>query len=75
MTTAERSYSYLVHGIQVELVNPPRAMGLTRRELEPTAMVWGDYAIGVSRGEAESITVSWDENGVIRPPVVRKVTV
>ena len=75
MTTLERTYSYLVKGVEVTLENPPRAMGLTKHELEPTAMVWGDYAQGVSRGEAESIRVSWDEHGIIRPQVIRRTVV
>lgn len=41
-----RHISYLVQNIQVHLKNPPLTLGRTRRELEPTALVWG----GVCRG-------------------------
>ena len=65
-----RHISYLVQNIQVHLKNPPLTLGRTRRELEPTALVWGEYAEAVSRSTAESITVSWDENGIVRPHIV-----
>lgn len=67
-----RAYAYLIRGIQVELQDPPKALGQTNSELRGTADVWANYAEAVSRGSAESITVSWDEHGTIRPHVIRR---
>lgn len=67
-----RAYAYLIKGIQVELKNPPKQLGQTNAELYGTAEVWGQYADAVSRGSAESIVVSWTENGVVRPHVIAR---
>lgn len=74
MNLDHRHFFYLIKGIKVELINPPRELGNARADLDPTARVWCDYAEAVSRGSAESITVEWDEAGVIKPHVVRRTT-
>lgn len=66
-----RRYQFFIKGMTVELINPPRALGMRRHLLKSTAEAWEQFARNTYGQNVFDFRVTWDEHGAISHRVGR----